>query len=211
MAASLNTELDRSAGTKIMTEKSTYLFFDTETTGLPKNWKAPVSDFENWPRIVQIAWAQYDESGIRIGFKNYILKPEGFTIPPGAVRVHGITTERAMADGVLAEAVFREFSESVSQSHWVIAHNLDFDEKMVASELLRRKMPGIFQEKDRICTMKKSTNYCRIPGTYGNKWPTLPELHAKLFAVDFKDHHEAGADVLCCAKCFFELKKRGIF
>lgn len=25
----------------------TYLFFDTETTGLPRNWKAPVSDLNN--------------------------------------------------------------------------------------------------------------------------------------------------------------------
>ena len=32
----------------------TYLFFDTETTGLPANWQAPMSDLENWPRLVQI-------------------------------------------------------------------------------------------------------------------------------------------------------------
>ena len=31
-----------------------YLIFDTETTGLPKNWKAPLTDFDNWPRMVQL-------------------------------------------------------------------------------------------------------------------------------------------------------------
>jgi hypothetical protein len=33
-----------------------YLFFDTETTGLPKSWKAPVTDVNNWPRLVQLAF-----------------------------------------------------------------------------------------------------------------------------------------------------------
>ena len=26
-----------------------YLIFDTETTGLPKNFKAPITDTDNWP------------------------------------------------------------------------------------------------------------------------------------------------------------------
>ncbi|MCJ8276491.1 MAG: hypothetical protein MJK18_06600, partial [Bdellovibrionales bacterium] len=33
-----------------------YLFFDTETTGLPKSYKAPYTDLENWPRVVQLSW-----------------------------------------------------------------------------------------------------------------------------------------------------------
>ena len=43
-----------------------YLFFDTETTGLPKNWKAPITDLENWPRLVQLAWLVYDNIGNKI-------------------------------------------------------------------------------------------------------------------------------------------------
>jgi len=33
-----------------------YLFFDAETTGIPRNYKVPASDHRNWPRLVQIAW-----------------------------------------------------------------------------------------------------------------------------------------------------------
>ena len=40
-----------------------YLIFDTETTGLPKNWNAPVTDVDNWPRCVQIAWQLHDREG----------------------------------------------------------------------------------------------------------------------------------------------------
>ena len=39
-----------------------FLIFDTETTGLPRNWNAPLSDAENWPRCIQIAWQLHDES-----------------------------------------------------------------------------------------------------------------------------------------------------
>ena len=59
-----------------------YLFFDTETTGLPKNWKAPVTDLNNWPRLVQLAYLFYDKNGNIISKGDHIVKPEGFTIQP---------------------------------------------------------------------------------------------------------------------------------
>ena len=74
-----------------------YLFFDTETTGLPRNYKAPLTAFDNWPRMVQIAWMQYDESGSLLSETSYIIKPEGYQIPEAVSKLHGITTERAFA------------------------------------------------------------------------------------------------------------------
>ena len=52
-----------------------YLIFDTETTGLPKNWKAPITDTDNWPRCVQIAWQLHDEMGELVEDQNYIRVP----------------------------------------------------------------------------------------------------------------------------------------
>ena len=77
-----------------------YLFFDTETTGLPKNWKAPITDLNNWPRMVQLAWLLYDNSGTLLNKEAYIIRPDGFTIPEESCRVHGITTQRALDEGV---------------------------------------------------------------------------------------------------------------
>jgi hypothetical protein len=57
--------------------------------------------------------------------------------------------------------------------------------------------------------MMQSTEICHIPGPYGFKWPTLAQLHQELFQTTFEDAHDAGADVAACAKCFFELKRRG--
>jgi len=87
-----------------------YLFFDTETTGLPMNWKAPVQEVNNWPRMVQIAWLLYNADGTRIDEKNFIIKPEGFSIPDEAVSVHGISTEKAMNDGKELDVVLKLFA-----------------------------------------------------------------------------------------------------
>jgi DNA polymerase III epsilon subunit-like protein len=187
-----------------------YLFFDTETTGLPKDWRAPQSDLKNWPRLVQIAWLQYDVGGTRIAERNYIIRPEGFTIPEEASRIHGISTERAMREGVDLKKVLEEFSGFIDVSGSVIAHNMDFDEKVIGAEFLRIGIKNSLMKTGRICTMKESTDYCKIPGRYGFKWPKLSELHMILFSREFEEVHDASVDIAVCAKCFWELKKRGV-
>ena len=187
-----------------------YLFFDTETTGLPKSWKAPVSDLGNWPHIVQLAWALFDDAGMQVAFHDHIIKPENYVIPESATAIHGISTEKALTEGRPAAEVLEEFSEAVRGAACLVAHNLDFDEKMLRVELLRRGMSDGLQDARKICTMKSATKYCKIPGPYGDKWPKLSELHIRLFDVDFEDQHNAASDVLCCAKCFFELRRRAV-
>lgn len=190
-----------------------YLFFDTETTGLPRSWKAPVSDPGCWPHIVQIAWAVFDADGAQLALYDHLIKPEGFVIPPSATAIHGISTEMALAEGRPIEDVLEEFSSAVVTSTRLVAHNLEFDEKMVQAEFVRLGMPDILRsvpENRKICTMKSSASFCKIPGRYGDKWPKLSELHNKLFDHDFEVQHRAAADVLCCAKCFFELRRRAV-
>jgi len=184
-----------------------YLFFDTETTGLPRNWKAPLTDFDNWPRMVQIAWIFCDNSGKRIDTRTYIIKPENYTIPLDASRVHGITTERALIEGRDLKTVLQEFNGFVDQSSFIVAHNISFDEKIVGAEFLRKSINSDFNRKRKLCTMLASTNYCRIPGNYGYKWPTLSELHTKLFGTDFAGAHDAFVDIAATEKCFWEMKR----
>jgi DNA polymerase-3 subunit epsilon len=187
-----------------------YLFFDTETTGLPKKWDAPVSDLDNWPRLVQIAWLQYNEKGEKITGQDYIIKPEGFTIPTESSAIHGISTERANKEGVSLETVLKEFADLINGSKFLVAHNINFDEKIVGSEFLRKGIPNDLFKTDRLCTMNASTDYCKLPGKYGFKWPKLTELHSKLFGIGFEEAHNAAADIEACARCFWELKKKNI-
>ena len=76
-----------------------YLIFDTETTGLPKDYNAPLTDLDNWPRLVQLAWQLHANDGSLIEAQNFIIKPEGYNIPYNAEKVHGISTERANKEG----------------------------------------------------------------------------------------------------------------
>jgi DNA polymerase III epsilon subunit-like protein len=187
-----------------------YLFFDTETTGLPANWKAPVHDLSNWPRLVQLAWLLYDSSGSLLFSADHIIRPEGFMIPAGSSCIHGITQERACRDGSPLAAVLTEFFSYLNESEVLVAHNISFDENIVGAEFLRQNMPNLISSKKRICTMLKTTNFCKLDGPYGYKWPKLSELHYLLFQSDLAEAHNAAVDIQATAKCFWELKKRGI-
>jgi DNA polymerase III epsilon subunit-like protein len=191
-----------------------YLFFDTETTGLPKSWKAPVTDTQNWPRMVQLAWQLYDENQQVHESFEYIIRPEGYTIPAEAARVHGITTERAIAEGQDLTMVLNKLRDAMLKADYLVAHNISFDEKIVGAEFLRKSIQSLARRIPRVCTMQSATDYCKLPsksGNYGSfKYPNLTELHTKLFGRSFDSAHTALADVKACADSFFELKRLGI-
>ncbi|MDM7995268.1 MAG: 3'-5' exonuclease [Acidobacteriota bacterium] len=187
-----------------------YLIIDSETTGLPRNWKAPITDLANWPRVIQMAWSLFDRAGQPIESATHLIKPEGFRIPAEVQRIHGISTERALAEGRALPTVLQEFAAAAEKSDFIIAHNVKFDESVISAEFFRLKLPSPFVGKRRICTMMQSTELRRIQGPYGYKWPTLSQLHQELFQTGYEEAHDAGADVAACAKCFFELKQRGV-
>ena len=187
------------------------LFIDTETTGLPKSAS---NDFEKWPRVVQLAWSLYDNDGNRESVNSFIIYPTDFVIPQDSAKIHGITTERAKKEGISLHKVLPQFTYDVDKATMIIAHNLDFDLPSVNTEFLRCKLKTNLLKKQKFCTMKTSkiVNCCKIPSPsgYGYKWPTLSQVHSHLFSTEFSGSHNAGADVEACAKCYFELRKRGV-
>ncbi|PKL64685.1 MAG: 3'-5' exonuclease [Methanomicrobiales archaeon HGW-Methanomicrobiales-3] len=188
------------------------LFLDTETTGLPKY--SATTDTEKWPRVVQLAWSLYDIDGNRQSRNSFIIYPTDFTIPMASVKKHGITTERAKAEGTSLHKVLPQFNADVEKSTMVIAHNTEFDLPIVHTEFVRCRLKTNLLEKENFCTMKprEIVSWCKIPKAsgYGYKWPTLSELYLQLFEEEFTGCHDAGADVEACARCYFELRKRGI-
>ncbi|NOZ80263.1 MAG: 3'-5' exonuclease [DPANN group archaeon] len=127
-----------------------------------------------------------------------------------STKVHGITNEKAHEVGIPLQNALSEFVTSLNNSSLLVAHKMSFDEKVVGSELIRMNIENNLSSINKICTMKNTTDFCQIPGPYGYKWPTLMELHQKLFNNTFDNAHDALSDVSACAKCFFELKNRGI-
>ena len=187
-----------------------HLFFDTETSDLPRNWNAPETDTSNWPRLIQIAWVVTDESGNPVDSQLHLIKPVGFKIAHGAFDRHGISTDFAVANGVELTPVLQSFSAAADRCHSVVAHNIEFDLKIIGAELVRAALTNPLQAKRRRCTMKESTDFCRLPGSRGFKWPTLTELHDKLFHKPFENAHDASADCLACMNCYLRLRELNV-
>jgi len=194
-----------------------YLIFDTETTGKPRNWIVDFHTPENWPRLVQLAWmrgwARYAADATSFC---HIVRPDGFEIPPGATAVHGISQYAALEAGIPLNLAIGAFVRDLLSAEAIVGHNVDFDVNVIGAEMLRL---GFAETAERLAvlprldTMRSSTELCRLPARSGRgyKWPTLAELHRHLFGHEALGLHDARNDVAVTARCFYELKGRGVF
>ncbi|MFU8896736.1 MAG: 3'-5' exonuclease [Gammaproteobacteria bacterium] len=193
------------------------LFFDVETTGLPSRRGATYREVDVWPRIVSISWALASEPDQVVAHRSAIIRPDGFTIPWGAERVHGISTEMALRSGRRLDEVLEELAADCATHvpFRLVAHNMDFDRNVLFAELVRAgrtppapKLLRVLAGLPTFCTMLSSVNVCRLPGRYGDyKWPKLEELHQHLFGTTFAGAHDAAADVLACVRCFYAMRE----
>jgi DNA polymerase III epsilon subunit-like protein len=184
-----------------------YLFFDTETTGLPLDWNAPAEQF---PRLVQLAYLLFDKDKTLYRSDNFIIKPEGFEIPKSVSDLHGITTEIALNEGENLKEILNIFVEHLNNTKYIIGHNLSFDRKIIRGEFIRNSIEYNSDDKIKICTMNSSRKYCNIKGVRGTKLPTLQELHIKLFGKSFEEAHNALADVNATSNCFWKMEELGL-
>ena len=188
----------------------TILFLDTETTGLPTNWKAP---YDQWPRMVSLAFSLVRGDEI-LGQNEYIIKPEGYEIPLEASNIHGITTEEAQAKGNDIQMVLIQLATMTELADLVVFHNSSFDTGIISGEQMRLGYPPenlICRSKKLFCTKENSTNICKIPGSRGGyKWPSLAELCA-FCGVENQGAHNALNDVIATKECYFYMVEQGYF
>ncbi|WP_373516334.1 DNA polymerase III subunit alpha [Pricia sp.] len=188
-----------------------YLIFDTETTGLPKRWNAPITDTENWPRCVQIAWQLHDAMGNLVEHHDYLIRPDGFNIPYDAEQIHGISTALAEEQGLSLAEVLEKFNAAMAKTKFIVGQNVGFDRNIMGAEFHRLAVENPLQELPVLDTCTEETaKLCQIPGGRGGKFklPTLTELHEYLFDEPFAEAHNATADVEATTRCFLELVRR---
>jgi DNA polymerase-3 subunit alpha len=191
------------------------LIFDAETSGLPKfGNKSSYKGDQPW--IVQISAILCSEDKI-LSELNTIIAPNGRKIDPKAEKTHGISAKFADEFGLNEETVADMFCEMLTIPDLAVGHNIDFDLLLVSSLLYRNNMEEAAEflnsdDFEKFCTMKKSTNLCKIPNPRrsGFKWPTLIELHNFLFGEKFDSAHSASADTHATMRCYYEMLKRGI-
>lgn len=195
--------------------KDSILFFDTETTGIiPRGVNDPCRQTAAYPHVVQLSWKIGDKEG------DYIIRPEGFTIPDEAAKVHGITTDRALAEGVPYKDAFLKFFADVQTADVLCAHNAHFDKSVIIAEYARmsnaaraERFAKFLSGKPLEDTMLKTVDFvgARFPNGNPGKFPRLEELYAKLFNGETFPAHNSMEDVRALAKCYWECKKRLIF
>ncbi len=191
-----------------------YLIFDTETTGLPKDWNAPITDSDNWPRCIQIAWQLHDEMGRLVDHQDYLVKPDGFDIPYDSERIHGISTALATEDGIPLDEVLEKFNQALAQTKFIVGQNLGFDINIMGAEFYRKQVANDLVNMPLLDTCTEVTaELLKLPGGRGGRYklPTLTELHQYLFETPFGEAHNATADVEATTRCFFELIRTRVF
>jgi len=189
------------------------LFLDTETTGLPSRWNAP---YNEWPRMVSLAYMLCEEDGKIIDQMELIIKPDGYTIPKEASDIHGITQVIAEQQGNDLQMALIKLLTLVEIADLIVFHNQSFDVGIITGEQMRMgfgKPEYISSQKPKIfCTKESSTKICKIPnvGRGGYKWPSLAEL-CKFCKVKNKGAHNALNDVIATKECYFYLANKGFF
>ena len=196
------------------------IVFDTETTGLPEDYNAMVTDSAKWPFVVQLSYIVYDTDTKEIlDFTDRIIKLDpSVIISPESIAVHKITAERSQQEGKPIREVLAEFMEALKDVDLVVGHNVIFDKRMLWVECFRNGInydPFVNSQQIALpdyCTMRETTARCQLPtlnkktGQTYFKWPKLSELHEHLFGFPPRGTHNAIADVMICLRCFVSVK-----
>ena len=196
------------------------LFFDTETTGLPKDYDEPYTNSDNWTRLVQLSWIIEDSNKKELEERDFIIKPDGFVIPEKATKIHHIRHDWAERNGKDLFFVLHEFYSYLMEADLLVGHNIDFDINIVAAEVFRleNKFPGLKYLAERLhsmpifCTMETGKYYTKIETDYSDdyKWPKLIELYRHLFGCNFKGAHNSLDDIRATRECFWEMLRLDI-
>ncbi len=105
--------------------------FDLETTGID-----PATD-----RIVTAYIGTLDERGDLVAGREWLVRPEGYVIPPEATRVHRISQQYAQEHGRDMLQVLKELAQALAYTQPIVGHNLSYDVTMLAHELERAGHP----------------------------------------------------------------------
>lgn len=197
---------------------ATFLFFDTETSGFINKKKTYDDPEQNW--CCQIGAMTTDQDGNELETLDVIIKANGRKIPSFLVDLHGISAERADAEGIEEIEAIEKFSRLMLDMPTKICHNFLFDNEFTDHMFLRNMddlsdiaRSRYFLQLPHICTMrhKEVVKFCGLKNKAGKpKWPKLEELYQILFDKDFPNAHNAMADTRATKECFFELVKREI-
>lgn len=203
------------------------LVLDVESTGLPLDWGRPSSDVDNWPRVIEMAFELFDETGKTIERVIELVSPDGWEIPtketfmakghsePEAIKLaqfwidNGFDTETNALLGQPMPELLKKFASAYDECDVLVCHNSAYDKSVISAELIRYGV-RVKKKKPDFCTKLEGEEICKLPGKIPGKykWPTLSELYRHLFGKDFEGAHAAGCDIQATKECYLEIMFR---
>ncbi|MCU1578917.1 MAG: hypothetical protein JWP19_1121 [Rhodoglobus sp.] len=162
--------------------------FDLETTGV---------DVES-ARIVSACIAVLAADGSVIERWDWLADP-GINIPDGAAAVHGITTERARAEGRAAEIVIAEIAQALrvlfALGMPLVVYNAPYDLTLLDRECRRHRLRPleVFSPVIDPLVIDKAVDRYR-------KGKRTLEVTAELYGVALDDAHDAGSDAIAAGR-----------
>lgn len=196
------------------------LCFDTETQGLPL-WSQP-SEHPGQPHIVELA-AILADSETREELDSYsaIVQPDGWKISDEVAALHGITTERALAEGEPENEVVDRFLAMAAKADLLVAFGIAFDMRILRIALLRSGMTkpdcdAWASVHRQFCVMKACTPICKLPATAkmaatgrnGFKSPKLAEAAKVILGETLDGAHAAMVDVRATLRICYAISKK---
>lgn len=187
-----------------------YLLYDVSGHRAVSNWKAPINDSFNWPRILHISWILLDENLKPVSDFNAFVDQPDLRVGEEMLQSAHIEPEEYNANKADVKMIMQRFSEDIEKADYIFSFNQEYNENIAGAEFLRTGIKHSMFKKENFCLMRESTFYCALPGKGGKyKWPSLSELHAILFQQKYTPPGNARADVIAAARCFIKLKKLG--
>jgi DNA polymerase III epsilon subunit-like protein len=189
-----------------------YTVFDTETSGLllkGPDGKFLPAEAEGQPRLCQLTMLHVNLNLDIVKKESFYVKPDGWKIDPGAFQAHGLTIEFLEKRGVPVRQVLDAYTAAIKDGRTLIAHNAQYDMKVMRGELRRAGMEDLFEDSPNACTMRSLTGVCKIPnrnGRAGYKWPTLEEACTH-FNIPYSNGHDAEGDAMKCYLLFCKAMK----
>lgn len=203
-----------------MANEIKYVIFDFETSDLYNRQLQADHIDQAWP--VQVGVLYLDKNlNILKKIKEYVAPPhKDATIAIKAFETHGIKLSTCFKKGVSYKTIRSIFEPLLYGNAIPVGHNVWFDLQFLNRYVQRLKEAAYLEtnKKKSICTMRKSTAFCKLPPTKNMlkykglryKTPKLEELYEILFNKKLTGAHDALADVEATHMCLKELVRRGI-
>jgi DNA polymerase III epsilon subunit-like protein len=198
-------------------KQNSWLVIDCETSGLPK-YHLP-ADHPDQPRLASLAVILLDHDLLVEKESLFFIRPDGWSMTPGATVVNGITDAHLYQDGIPVMDVLTPYFDSIDSGRTVVGFNVRMDLKVLRGEARRAGLDDRFEKTYNVDCMHAAMPIVGLKRKNGQpKWPTLQEAY-EFFYKPYQNlgagggapcvYHNALFDGRCTVEIFRKLKELG--